>query len=157
VTIRSEAALVLALGVGVALPCIATDGAAAHTSPGDTTYYVDGDTGDDAHNGLTPDAAWRSLDRVNKTRFAPGDRILFKAGTRHRGQLEPKGSGALVNGVTRPIVIDRYGEGPRPRVDGEGRTRQALYLHNVEYWEVRNLEITNTGESRQAARKGVFT
>ena len=36
--------------------------------------------GDDGNNGTSQDSAWRSLDKVNATTFAPGDKILFKAG-----------------------------------------------------------------------------
>ncbi|MBD0381855.1 hypothetical protein [Paenibacillus sedimenti] len=33
---------------------------------------------------------------------------------------------------------------------------ETVHLYNVEYWEIRNLEITNTGVEREAKRKGVF-
>ena len=52
-----------------------------------------------------------------------------------------------------PIVIDSYGEGTPPRIDGEGVMPAAIHLHNVECWEIRNLEITNHGETRRAGRE----
>jgi hypothetical protein len=114
-------------------------------SPGHTCYYVDAERGDDAADGTAPDSAWRSLDRVNAQQFAPGDRILLRAGTRYAGRLRPHGSGEEGS----PIAIDRYGEGEKPRIDAEGRYGEALLLHNVEYWEVANLELTNRGEQRK--------
>jgi hypothetical protein len=117
-----------------------------------TTYYVDSEGGDDQNNGVSPEQAWKSLKHINEMIFKPGDRILFKAGTRYTGQLKPQGSGCLI----QPIVIDMYGEGDRPRIDGEGEVLQTLYLYNIEYWEVNNLETTNTGKDRQPNRKGVF-
>jgi hypothetical protein len=120
-------------------------------SPGNTTYYVNAKTGDDSKDGKTPRKAWRSLDRVNSVAFAPGDRILLRSGTRYRSQLRPQGSGSQ----RRPIAIDSYGRGPRPRIDGRGKTLHTLYLHNIEYWDVSNLEITNNGPRRQPGRTGV--
>ncbi|MHC4253318.1 MAG: right-handed parallel beta-helix repeat-containing protein, partial [Planctomycetota bacterium] len=121
-------------------------------SPGSTTYYVDSGAGDDANRGTSTARPWKSLARVNGVVFAPGDRILFKAGSRYAGQLKPMGSGA----EGRPIVVDSYGGDARPRIDGEGRTRATVHLYNVERWELRGLEITNTGRTRRARRRGVL-
>jgi hypothetical protein len=32
----------------------------------------------------------------------------------------------------------------------------ALYLYNIEHWEIRNLDISNQGPTRQAKRAGVY-
>ena len=119
------------------------------------TYHVDNESGKDTNSGTATNQAWRTLDRVNRTTFKPGDAILFKAGTRYAGQLKPTGSGSLSNGVFIPIRIGRYGEGARPRIDGAGRVLDTLLLRNVEFWEVADLEITNTGERREPWRTGV--
>ncbi len=120
-------------------------------STGGTAYYVDSESGDDSNSGTSAAEAWRSLDKVNAVIFAPGDRILFRAGTRYVGQLRPQGSGK----AGRPIIVDTFGEGPKPRIDGEGRYPETVLLWNVEYWEIRNLEITNTGETRGERRSGI--
>ena len=131
--------------------------AAGSPAPGKgRTFYVDGAAGDDARDGLSAAKAWKSLDRVNSTVFQAGDRILFKAGSKLTGQLKPQGSGRLVDGRPVPIVIDSYGDGGKPRIDAEGRFESALYLYNVEYWEVNNLELTNQGPEPKARRKGVY-
>ena len=44
------------------------------------TFYVDSARGNDAGSGLTPEAPWKTLTKVNSTVFQPGDRILFKSG-----------------------------------------------------------------------------
>lgn len=118
-------------------------------------YYVNSETGDDAQSGTSPDKAWKTLDKVNAQVFQAGDEILFKAGTHFNGQLKPQGSGSIVDGHPMPIVIGKYGEGPLPRIDGEGRVLDTLLLRNVEFWEVSNLEISNLGEKREAWRTGV--
>jgi len=116
-----------------------------------TAYYVDGQSGDDARAGTSPALAWKTLDRVNREVFKPGDRILFRAGTRHAGQFKPRGSGSK----SSPIVVDRYETGPRPRIDGEGKSLDAVLLQDVEFWEVRNLEVTNQGPRPEPWRTGV--
>jgi hypothetical protein len=119
---------------------------------GETAYYVDAENGNDANSGRSPKTAWASLSKVNETVFGPGDNILFKAGSEWMGQLEVQGSGA----AGAPVRINRYGQGKNPAIHGRGEKLHTLLLHNVEYWEVRNLEITNTGLERQAGRRGVI-
>jgi hypothetical protein len=119
------------------------------------TYYVDSQTGNDSNSGLSQQQAWGSLQMVNSRVFQPGDAILFRAGTVYAGQLRPQGSGNLLNGSPNPIVIDMYGTGPKPRIDGEGKFLETVFLYNVEYWEINNLEITNLGPTRVPNRKGV--
>ncbi|MCP5117697.1 MAG: right-handed parallel beta-helix repeat-containing protein [bacterium] len=116
-------------------------------------YYVDSSQGGDSNNGRSPEKAWKTLDKVNQRIFQPSDRILFRAGTIYAGQLKPRGSGSKAAG---PIVIDKFGNGPKPRIDGKGVMPATLHLYNVEYWEVQNLEITNQGTQRKARRCGVY-
>jgi hypothetical protein len=115
-------------------------------------YYVDALSGNDSYSGQSPNKPWASLQKVNQTIFQPGDKILFKSGTTYYGQLEPKGSGKK----RKPILINQYGKGEKPAIHGKGEKLHTLLLHNVEYWEIRNLEITNTGSKRKAGRRGVI-
>jgi len=120
-----------------------------------TDYHVDSVAGDDARAGTAPALAWRTLERVNAQVFQAGDRVRFKSGGRWSGQLRPQGSGQLVGGQPLPIVIERYGEGALPRLEGEGRVLDTLLLRNVEFWEVQDLELTNFGTNRAPGRTGV--
>jgi len=120
------------------------------------SYYLDSVGGRDGNPGTSPQEAWQTLEKVNSILFKPGDRICFKAGTRYRGQFKPKGSGNLVDGRPNSIVVDMYGEGERPRIEAQGKYQAALYLYNVEYWEINNLTITNHGPQRKARRYGVY-
>ncbi|OCT15346.1 hypothetical protein A8709_14750 [Paenibacillus pectinilyticus] len=101
------------------------------------TYYVD-PAGADTNNGTSTSTPWKTLTKVNATTFTSGDKILFKAGNSWTGQLSPKGSG--VSGS--PIVIDQYGTGSKPLINGNG-AGATLYLYNQQYWEIQNLEIKN--------------
>ncbi|MCX6141748.1 MAG: hypothetical protein NTZ35_00870, partial [Ignavibacteriales bacterium] len=115
-------------------------------------YYVDAAGGNDARDGKSTATAWRTLGNVNVTTFLPGDSILLKSGSLWTGQLAPKGSGDSL----RPVVIDKYGGIPKPRVDGGGIVGTAtVYLKNQQYWEINNLEITNDASS-PGDRRGVL-
>lgn len=115
-----------------------------------TNYYVDDFLGNDANPGTDPALPWKSLHMVNQTIFLPGDSLFFKSGCVWSGQLWPKGSG--VEGY--PIRIDLYGGDILPIIQGQGMVTDTLRLHNQQYWEIRNLEITNQGASR-SVRRGV--
>ncbi|MFY9150549.1 MAG: right-handed parallel beta-helix repeat-containing protein [Prolixibacteraceae bacterium] len=117
-----------------------------------STYYVDSDSGNDSNSGKSPEKAWASLEKVNSTEFKPGDQIFFKADTKYFGQLEVNGNGT----ETAPIIINSYGDGVKPAIHGKGQKRYTVLLHNVEYWEVNNLEITNKGTDREAGRRGII-
>jgi hypothetical protein len=107
------------------------------------SYYLDSEHGEDKRDGTSPDNAWRSLERANRETFRPGDRILFHAGDTWDGIFDPKGSGS----ESQPIVVDRYGDGTKPRLRGRGRVDVVLRLENQSYWEINNLAITNFCES----------
>jgi len=113
-------------------------------------YYVDSRAGDDSNVGTSPASAWKSLEKVNARTFLPGERILLKSSSMWNGQLWPKGSG--VEG--RPITVGMYGGGVKPVINGEGLFEDAVLLKNQEYWEIADLEITNTAPQR-AERRGV--
>jgi hypothetical protein len=114
------------------------------------TYYVDSALGGDTSAGTSQSAPWKTLSKVNAGQFRPGDRILFKSGSVWQGQLAPKSSGA----EGAPIILDRYGQGPKPRIDGGGQVEDVVRLYNVQQIEVRNLELTNHG-AKPAIRRGV--
>lgn len=113
-------------------------------------YFVDSAIGDDHATGKSATEAWKTLAKVNSTVFHPGDRILFKSGSSWTGQLWPKGSGT----AEHPIIIDKYGGDALPVINGAGLAEDAVLLKNQEYWEIRNLEVTNTGPTRDL-RRGV--
>jgi hypothetical protein len=115
------------------------------------THYVDSERGDDAGSGVSPAQAWKTLGRVNAAHFRAGDSVLLHAGSRWQGQLVLTSSGA----AGKPIVVDSYGDGPMPRIDGNGAVEDVVRIENVEHVEVRHIEITNHG-AEPAVRRGVL-
>jgi hypothetical protein len=83
----NKSVLILAIVVHFATFAAATDVTDAmypsagqrKRSPGNTTYHIDPTAGDDANSGLTRKLAWRSFQRVNQLRLAPGDRVEIVA------------------------------------------------------------------------------
>ncbi|MDP4227496.1 MAG: right-handed parallel beta-helix repeat-containing protein, partial [Bacteroidota bacterium] len=115
------------------------------------TYYIDSDRGSDSNDGHSPDRAWRTLNKVNSFTFKTGDSILFRSGTVLKGGLVPKGSGEK----GKPIIISNYGKGEKPKIEGNGIFPATVYLYNVEYWKVQNLDISNKGAVRIAGLCGL--
>lgn len=90
-----------------------------------------------AANGKGTQASpWNTLSAVDATTFSAGDQILLRRGTTCNGALTPLGSGTS----SSPIVIDAYGAGAQPIVDG-GMNVAAVQLVGQQGWEINNLEV----------------
>ncbi|WNR42885.1 CBM96 family carbohydrate-binding protein [Paenibacillus roseipurpureus] len=113
-------------------------------------YYVNSVTGSNANAGTSTGSAWADFTNVNNTTFLPGDRILLARGSSWNSMLNPKGSG---NSTSR-IIIDAYGSGAAPKVNGNAATA-GVYLKNQQYWTVQNLEVTNTS-GYKSNRRGIL-
>src|SRR5438094_805916 len=112
------------------------------------TYYVDCLNGSDGNDGLSPSSAWQTMQRVNQAAFGPGDSILLKRGCTWQGTgFKANGSGS----IALPIVLADYGDAqlPLPVIDGVGAHEPAVLLQNVQNWIVRNLELTQHGQTPQ--------
>lgn len=70
-----------------------------------TSYYFSTD-GDDANDGLSPDAPKKTIDALNKMELCPGDGVFFKRDELFRGSVETR------SGVT----YSAYGEGSKPKI-----------------------------------------
>ena len=118
-------------------------------------YYVDAKLGDDANSGTSAGKAWRTLEKVNASRFEPGDQVLFRSGGVWSGQLLIGARGE----AGRPVVFRADGTGPRPRIEAGGRFEDAVLLRNCQHVVLRDLEVTNTGTEAVGAgrllRRGV--
>lgn len=116
------------------------------------TYYLDATAGNDANPGTSPEEAWRSLEKTKSLGLKPGDKVLLKKGELFKGELHIKGKGTPGN----PVIIDAYGsKGNNPCIMGYDQSPYAVYIHNSEYIELKNLEVINTGQERLSERTGV--
>ena len=87
-------------------------------------FYVDSDRGRDTNDGLSVEATWRSLERVNDAELEPGDTVRFKRGGLWRGFLRPQ-SGTQ----HAPITYTSFGDGAKPLILGsKSRNRPEDWL-----------------------------
>lgn len=79
-----------------------------------TSYFVDITNGSDNSNGLTPSTAWKTIAKVNDSKFLPGDFIAFKRGECWREKLHISSSGEK----GKYITFGAYGNGSKPKIVG---------------------------------------
>ncbi len=78
---------------------------------GATKYYIDSSDGDNSKNGMTPENAWKTLQRIRDSGPEPGDTFLLQRGEIWEGvQLRISHSGL----VGQPIVYGSYGDPAEP-------------------------------------------
>jgi hypothetical protein len=107
------------------------------------TYFVDPAKGNDHNQGKSIHQAWKTLGKINRVTFEPGDKILFKRGHRYQGSLHLKGSGK----AGQPITLGAYGTGRRPVIDAK-RHNSAVELLDASYWLI--CDVETRAASRQA-------
>ena len=95
----------------MALLCLA---ALLPATPQAATWHVDALEGNDSASGQAPEAAWRSLHRLEQQSLSPGDSVLLRRGSVWREELELTTSGL----PGAPVVYEAYGTGPAPTIHG---------------------------------------
>lgn len=124
---------------------------AAQTAQDATHYYLDCAAGDDANSGTSPLKPWKTLAKASSVTLGTGDTLSLKADTSCAGVLTPQGSGT----ADSPITINGYGSGAKPKIVAPG-ARAALYLHNVQGYEIRDLDVSNPGSRTSDPRTGIY-
>jgi hypothetical protein len=115
-----------------------------------TVYYVS-PTGDDGNPGTSPAAAWRTLDRVNRTSFGPGDGILLEGGETFAGCLRFDRDDAGT--PARPISVGSYG-GERATI--AAGTGSGIVVRNTMGIEVHDLIVVGSGRETNQGSGIVF-
>lgn len=115
-----------------------------------TTYYVDSSATEDG-DGLSKEKPLRSLEEVNQLVLKAGDCVLFARGSSYTGQLRVQYSGTK----EAPIIYGAYGEGNLPQLHGAGKVGATVYGENVSYVTVKELEVTNAGDTT-AYHRGIY-
>jgi hypothetical protein len=114
------------------------------------TFYVSA-TGDDLKTGTTAETAWQSIAKVNSTKFAGGDRIVFEGGQSFKGRIyfDAADTGSAAN----PITVSSYGSG---RATIDGATGNTLYAYNTAGINISNLNFVGSGSSTNTGTGLVF-
>lgn len=124
----------------------------ASCSVTDTVYYIDATSGCDDNSGLSPEKAWKTLERASQQQLQAGEKLLLKRGETFDGILEITAQGT----ADKRITIDAYGDGNKqPCISAPDSSMYAMRIFNSDYLTVQNLDITNTGSIRLAGRTGL--
>jgi hypothetical protein len=98
-------------------------------------YYVS-NHGSDTQDGLSPETAWQSLERVNAGPLKPNDGIRFQRGDTWRGQLIPHSGDE-----TGHVTYGAYGDGEKPLLLG------SVSANKHEDWKQEQEKIWSTTSS----------
>ncbi len=91
-----------------------------------TTYYVSSSKGSDSNSGKSSSSPWKSMNKLNSTKFYPGDKILFQKGDSWIGQWSLQYSGTS----SQPIYIGNFGSGSAPIISGNNSLAYLLRLYD---------------------------
>jgi hypothetical protein len=105
-----------------------------------TVYYVDsGSSGNDNNDGLSESNPFKTLEKVTNLVKNPKTKILFKKGAVFSGTLHLEN---LKGTESKPFIVDSYGSGEKPTIDGNGRTSAVeIQDGNIRF---RNIRVTNS-------------
>jgi len=112
-----------------------------------TTYYVDCTGGNDANNGTSTTTAWATLTKASSVTYGAGDSILLKRGCTWVDTFQNSSSGTVASRIT----LADYGTGNLPKIDANNN--YAVYLLNTQNWNVKNLDLTQHGQTPQTICK----
>jgi hypothetical protein len=124
--------LVILLSIPSALPLSARD------------YYVRQDGRDEA-DGISTNTAWRTIERVNRARFQPGDRLRFQAAESFTGNLVLSAEDSGTS--NEPVIIGSYGDGRATILAGH---QTGITAENVAGITIENLVVSGAGRTNNA-------
>ena len=95
------------------------------------------------------------FNRYSNYEFPPGSSVLFAAGEIFKGQFIIRGSGTK----ERPNIVAAYNPKTgviyrdwidnKPVINGQGDVNSPIFLYNGQFWEINNLEVTNTNGTKE--------
>lgn len=105
---------------------------------GANTYYLSESLGDDANDGLTVGAPWKSFGNLRTRLLSPGDNVLLRRGdawTSANLTLRGKGTAGA------RIGLSAYGTGPNPVITGQDRTTaMCITYNNASYVDIDSMD-----------------
>ncbi|TKG95489.1 right-handed parallel beta-helix repeat-containing protein [Puteibacter caeruleilacunae] len=117
-------------------------------------YYFDAVNGDDQNTGLTPEKAWRSLEKIATIDLEPGDQILLADGQVFKQGIELKD---IHGSADHPIRISSYGTqtGKSYAYINTTGLAQGILLDDCSFIEIDNLSISaGAGVDSEVRKKG---
>ena len=109
-----------------------------------TDYFIR-PSGDDAGKGDATNAAWRTIERVNRARFGPGDRLLFEGGASFAGNLLLSEKDAVTSNA--PVTIGSFGKGRATILAGQ---QTGITIENAGGIAVESLIVVGSGRTNNS-------
>jgi hypothetical protein len=98
--------------------------------------------GVDEAKGDSSNAAWRTIERVNRARFQPGDRLLFEAGAAFAGNVLLSAEDAGTSNA--PVIVGSFGEGRATILAGQ---QTGITIENAGGVAIENLIVAGAGRT----------
>jgi hypothetical protein len=126
--------------------------AATKSITGNVNYYFDPEMGSDLNSGTSPAHPFKSLRKIRELHLKPGDSVLLNSGAVFNEQLyiSCKGDSA------KPIVVGKYGGDAKPHIKGDASQLQSVHVFNSGHIIIRDLEISNKGDSAIDGLNGIL-
>ncbi|MEC3907031.1 right-handed parallel beta-helix repeat-containing protein [Tamlana sp. 2201CG12-4] len=116
-------------------------------------YYFNATLGNDANKGASPESAWKSLRKIQKIQFKPGDKILLAAGNTFPEPIVLKN---VIGTKENPIVVSTYSNTDKNKkgyIHAKGY-KNGILIDNCSFVHVENLKVNaSIGEIQEAKTK----
>ncbi|MDH3323364.1 MAG: right-handed parallel beta-helix repeat-containing protein [Flavobacteriaceae bacterium] len=112
-----------------------------------TIYYINAETGNDQNNGKSIESAWKSLEKINRKNFKPGDQILLAAGQEFYGSIKLDHQYGT---KSKPIVISSYSQdnnNEAPIINAKGFLN-GIKMTDCSHIKISGLSITANGGNK---------
>ena len=110
------------------------------------TFFIDAEKGNDTSDGLSPDKAFKTLQKLDAVKFSFGDQILLKGGLIYPGSislLNLNNSLPRNKKENRRIHIGSYGQ-RKAIIDCAG-FKAGIWIENTSNVDITDLKITGNG------------
>lgn len=114
-----------------------------------STYYINGETGNDANSGTSPKKAWKTLISINEIPFESGVRVLLKGGQVYSGSIRIKEASGTIES---PIIFNSYGTG---RATIESGDSLAFLASDCEHLVFKNINTKGSGRLKGNKTSGI--
>jgi hypothetical protein len=112
-------------------------------------YYIDANIGKNTNDGLSPQTAWGSLEKISQFQFGQGDKVLLKGGQSFYGTMKVSSIAGTPNSR---FIISSYGAGRAVIISGDS---SGIITYDCEYLTIKNLICKGSGRLQGNGGNGI--
>ncbi|PWD98918.1 right-handed parallel beta-helix repeat-containing protein [Marinilabilia rubra] len=117
------------------------------------SYYFNEKSGSDQNSGLSPEAPFLSLKKINELKLQPGDSVLLSAGQTFKESLVLRN---IIGNAHQKIVVGSYGENDKKAIIDAAGFLNGILIQDCAYLTVENLKITANGKDNSETVAGTM-